>query len=91
MKKYSLLLQSVLLLSCSGKDEETEVSCNCVKTSYHFYFATSSSNSSRTDMLGRENVPCQVEESQVTTATGKGGERWYYVICCSNLNDLERC
>jgi hypothetical protein len=69
-----------------GDNKTEEEDCGCIKTSYHRYFRTSSSNSSVTVVVGTENVPCQDQESQVTTAEANGGEYWYYRICCDNID-----
>ena len=88
MKKLLYLLFAITLItfiSCS--DDAKEEDCGCVKTSYHRYFRTTSSNSSITVETGKENVYCQEQESQVVTAEANGGEYWYYVICCDNIDE----
>ncbi|MDA9885650.1 hypothetical protein N9D26_00150 [bacterium] len=89
MKKL-LLLSALFIFACGSDSDENnpQQECNCVKTSYHQYFATSSSNSLRRDIVGTENVACQDEEVQVTTSSdSSGSDIYFYEICCGNIDD----
>ena len=89
MKNLLYLLFAIVLFSCSNsEDSNTEVDCNCIKTSYLREFTGASSNSSSTRTLGTEKVPCQDEETTVTTSSDTSGSTvYYYRICCSNIDN----
>lgn len=92
MKKFSLGLLFVFILTGCDKTEELVEDCGCVKTNYSAGFRNASSNSFFRNIVSTENVPCQDNESYVVTQMGKGmvAER-YYTICCANLDDRPSC
>jgi hypothetical protein len=90
MRKLLYFIFAISLMGCGdNKTEEEEEDCGCVKTSYHRYYRTTSSNSGVIAVLGTEKVPCQEQEVQVTTAQANGGEYWFYRICCNNIDSNE--
>jgi hypothetical protein len=96
LKKILYFIFAISLMGCADNkiveeevvEEEVVEDCGCIKTSYHRYFRNSSSNSGVTVVLATENVPCQDQEVQVTTAQANGGEYWYYRICCDNIDTI---
>jgi hypothetical protein len=84
MKKLLYLFFAFSLMGC-GDNQTEEEDCGCVKTSYHRYYRTTISNSGVMVVVGIENVPCQDQESQVTTSQVKS-ETWWYKICCNNID-----
>ena len=96
MKKVLYIFLGLsLMFGCSDDSEDDSVqeeACNCVKTSWYRSFPTGSSNNVQYDILGTENVPCQEQETQVTTSSDSSGSNlYYYTICCDNLDNLIQC
>jgi len=86
MKNLLYLFFAITLMGCG--DNQPEPECGCVKTSYHFFFRNSSSNSATTQVLGTENIPCQDSEGRVVTSRDSSGSNiYYYIICCDNIED----
>ena len=86
MKKLLYLFIAIIFIGCSENEKEED--CNCTKTSYVSDFPTGSSNNIRVRKLSTENVPCQDEETRVTTSSDSSGStNYYYKICCSNLDN----
>ena len=86
MKKFIYLFLALLIVACGDDDSSESADCNCIKTSYHSYFPTGSSNYRITDTIGTENVVCQDEQGvKVFTIQTPEADNYYYVICCDNF------